>query len=518
MENFQTIKKKYLTVAIAASVVLGVCASVAVTSTLAVVLKRCGVNFFWAFYIPIALVLAAGFGGLFWLLLRPTDEKIAKKLDSEYGLNQKTQTMVEFAGVEGAMPALQREQANEALGEVAKKRVNLNWLWKFAFIPVLALAMLFVGIFVPAGKSLYDPPYDVTLIQEAELKKLIANVQASSLDDTVKTGETEILNSLLDTLHDAKQQSEMRAAVITAVAMTDSLIASSNSYLTVYKTFITSPAMTELSKAAVRGVIFYKSNSRITTFEAVQLQSLQATEAVRAAMEKWFNKVFLADYYTGRTSEEQGTPVPVETASANLSTYARQLTAVLGYSDLAAYMGGDGEEPSDAYCAALSEFAETLRNLSFKGDGRTAATYAADITAAGTSFINDCSIVLSSQSYACMMDEYIRNSLARIFGINVSDFGSNSNVAPERVDPDNEDDDPGNENPNEGYSPGGTKYGSDDMILNVDTALPEKYGKLLDDYNRKVKEFRTADCSEEMRIFIEQYFQLLYHGLDEDNN
>lgn len=517
-ENFDLIKKKYFKVAIIAGAVLGICCGVALTCVLAVILKRCAVNLHWAIYIPVALALSAGFAAAFFFILRPSDERIAKKLDRDFALNQKVQTMVEFRAAEGAMPALQREQTNEVLAEVANKRVDLKWLLKFLFIPVIALALLFAGIFVPAKKTtVYDPPYDVTAVQEAELKKLIANVQASALSDTVKTGETEILNSLLGTLHEAKQQSEMRAAVITAVAMTDSLIASSNSYLAIDGAFVTSPALKELSKAAVRGVIFYKGGARITTYEAVQSQSLVAAESIRTSLEKWNNNVFLKDYYTGRTSTEQGTPVSVETASESLLAYSRQLSTALSYSDLSAYAPKEDGGASDAYYAQLKAFSDKLFDLSFNGEGRTAVTYAADITAAGNSFASDCSVALEGQAYACMMDEYIRNSLARIFGMSVSDFGSNANVAPDSVEGDDDENNNG-DNTNPGFSSGGTKYGSDDMILNVDTALPEKYGNLLDDYNRKIKEFRTEDCSEEMAIFIEQYFQMLYHGLDEDKN
>lgn len=516
-ENFNRIKKKYVKIAIIAGIVLGVCCGVALTCVLAIILKRCAVNLMWAVYIPIALALSAGFSAAFYFILRPDDKRLAKKLDRDLNLNQKAQTMVEFRAAEGAMPALQREQADEILGEAAAKRPDLKWLLKFLFIPVIALALFFAGIFVPARKSAaIDPPYDVTLNQQAELKKLIANVQASNLDGTVKTAETEILNRLLLTLQDAKQQSEMRSAVITAVAMTDTLIASSNSYLAVDGVFKTS-TLKELSTAAVRGVIFYKRGSRITSFEAVTSQAAQAQETIRSSLETWVNSIFLADYYTGRTATEEGTPVPVETASGKLSEFSRALSGVLGFSDLSGYVPEEGGKSSDGYFAALTAFADKTLDLSFKSDGRTAATYAADVAALGAGYAEESSIALSAQSYACMMDEYIRNSLARIFGISVSEFGSNSHVAPDSVGSEG-DDDPNSGNTDPGYSGGGTKYGSDDLVLDVNTAKPEKYGKFLDEYRNKVKEFKTDECSEELSIFIEQYFQMLYHGLEEDKD
>ena len=513
-ENFSKIKRKYFIIAVIASVVLGVCCGVALTCTLAVIFKRCAVGFFWALYIPVAIVLSGGFAALFFFLLRPTDIKIAKKLDKDYSLNQKVQTMVEYAGVEGAMPALQREQTDEALGEVAKKRVDLSWLLKFLAIPVLALAMLFCGIFVPAVKSSGDRPFDITEGQEVELKKLIANVQASALDDGVKASEVEILNGLLDGLKKAQQQSVMKAAVISAVKMTDALIASANSYLKIHSALKTDENLSKLTTAVISGVIFYKDGTRITSYDGVKSRDKDAEEKIGQILQSW-NTKFLNDYFQDVDAQ---IVLTVSQAAEKLESYSGALQRGLRLEELSAYAPEEGETSSDALYAALAKFAATLDELSANSrDYNKSETYLARIESAGTAFVRDAGSAVHTQSYYCMMDEYIRNTLARIFNLSASEIGTNESVAPDKVE--------NNRDPNGGDGPnsdvGGTdKYGSDDLVLDVDSLKAEKYGKLLQKYEKIMNEFlsKPGEYSDEVEIYIRQYFQILYHGLEDEEN
>lgn len=234
-ENFQKIKKKYMTAAIIASVVLGVCCGIALTCALAVVFKRTAVQFHFALYIPVAVGLSLLFAALFFLLFRPRDKKIAKKLDRQYALGQKVQTMVECRASDAAMVLLQREQTENILGEVAKKRIDVSFLFKYLAIPVLAVAMIFVGIFVPAKKTTEaDPPFDITITQEAALRNLIKDVENSEFTEGVKLYTVEALNGLLEELKTTHSQSAMKAKVITVVRSVDATVAKNNSYLKIY--------------------------------------------------------------------------------------------------------------------------------------------------------------------------------------------------------------------------------------------------------------------------------------------
>ena len=153
-ENFSVVKKKFKIIAAIVGGIVGICLGLLVVGALLLALRLSGIELHWAIYLAIGLVTAALTGvGAFFVAL-PSDRKIAKKLDRDFALGEKVQTMVEYSAAENPskMVLLQREQADEALGSVAKKRINVKGLFKFAFIPVLAAAMFVGGIMTPLKK------------------------------------------------------------------------------------------------------------------------------------------------------------------------------------------------------------------------------------------------------------------------------------------------------------------------------------------------------------------------------
>ncbi len=74
----------------------------------------------------ICVGVAALIGLPLFFALRPSDEKIARRLDAEHGLNEKIQTMVEYGNREGEMVALQRADAAERLERLPAKKNHLQ--------------------------------------------------------------------------------------------------------------------------------------------------------------------------------------------------------------------------------------------------------------------------------------------------------------------------------------------------------------------------------------------------------
>lgn len=538
-ENFRKIKKKYLTVAIIASCILGACLGVALACTLAVVFKTCGVNVHWAVYIPVALVLAAGAGWLFFLILRPNDKRIAKKLDRDFALNQKVQTMVEFAQVEGEIPALQREQTNEALGAVAKKRVDLKWLLKFAFVPVIAAAMLFAGIFVPAKKSaVVDPPYDITPAHETALKNLIEDVKGSSLEIGLKSFTLVELDALLDGVREAGTVSVMKDAVISAVHNIDSLVGNANSYVKIDSVLRADELLATFSTAVVNSVVNYKNGASLTSMRQVREREADAEERIESVLTTW-KATYLADYAPREAGAESGTPLPVEEAAVKLKAFADALSAGLADSELVKkFAPQSGEEEVTARAAAEGDAhynnltalaAELTRHAISGGDGNDTMFYN-NTDGYLTGFITGGKVALATQSYNCMMDDYLRNALSRIFNISRAEFGSNADVAPAPT----EEESGGNkkEENNGGYGDGVHKFGSNDEILDPDSGEKKKYGDLVDPdnpdgdtyyskyYNRAMEYLNNPDkCPpKEVADYIRQYFAYLNNGIEEDKN
>lgn len=508
-ENFKSIKNKYMRIAIVASVAAGVSCGVIVAFALLLIFKLCGVNFHWALYLPIGIAAAGLSGFLFFLLFRPTDKKLAKKLDKDFGLNEKVQTMVEYANGAKATPAsdegvyadmlvMQREQTDAALGEVAKKKMDFSYLWKFVFIPVLAVALLFAGVFVPAKKTssgVYDPPYDITEGQETALLELINDVNSSSLTDTLKVSVVEVLNSLLEGVRSAQQQSVMRRAVISAVSIIDNIFASVNSCVKINNALKADPTVSPLVNAMVDGITFYqKRGSTISSFDLLTAREGEADKEIGDALDEW-RENFVIDF---------GNAAGVAQAHEQALAFAKALEDGIVRAEL-----GDGE---DALRDSFTGLVSAIRNISTEGSSLT--LYQGNLGSVCTEFTEACGAASSVQSYNCMMDEFLRARLATIFRINRSEFGGNEHVVPggsKTTDPDEI------VKPEPGYRPSNPVYGSDDIVLDPDSGEYVEYGRILNDYNAAVTErLQQGETGAEIAKYIRQYFNALYGGIKEE--
>lgn len=537
-ENFRKIKKKYTVAAIVAGCILGVCLGVALTCALAVVIKTTGVNLHWAIYIPIALVLSAGAGWLFYLILRPSDKRVAKKLDKDYSLNQKVQTMVEFAHVDGDLPALQREQTDEALKEVAKKRVDLKWLAKFAFVPVIAAAMLFAGIFVPAKKSSgeVDPGYSLTDLQKASIEALITDVENSSLTTELKAFTVLELTGLLDMLDKAEYQSVMETAVITAVHNIDAMVAESNSYLKIDGVFAENAVLKPFSQAVVDAVTDYKSrgSKRLSDMSIVEAYVQSSETRMPAVLGRW-KKSYLAEFAPKAEGSDTVTYLSVVQSAEKLQTFADAVK-----DGLERYSAASGEATvlfaaaeEDALYTVYDGVAEGVYGLIDEGVGGVysdSESYYNAIDAYFTGFTESDTVIdaLTGQSYSCMMDDFIRVRLATIFGWNTGIFGSNELVAPTPAEDENGGSNNDREETGGSRGPGDHIYGSDDKFLDPDSGESKKYGDYINPDNtaegtffQKYKGFAEAyansdSCPPDVAKFIKQYYLLLENGIKED--
>ena len=511
-KNFSLIKRKYFIACIVASAVLGACCGIIASCLLAVIFKTTGVNFHWALYIPIALAVCAGTGALWFFLLRPTDEKIAKRLDNDFALMEKTQTMVEFREATGAMEELQREQADGVLAEVSKKRADWSFMLKFLAIPVLAAALFFAGIFVPAKKSTQpeDPPFNITDSQKTALMNLINDVKASSLKVNLKDPTVEVLNGLLKGLEDEQPTNVMRTAVISSVKIIDGFFAKANTYGKISSVFTEHEELKTLAYALMNSATFYLQTGRtIRSFSQVTSNAENADQNIERILVN-FATAFSAEFAT--VEDENTLPIPIEQASAKLTAYAEFMNASLEASGCAPKEG----ETADGLYAALVKFASSLENCASATGGLTANAYYETIKGVLADFSSvegDAVHELSTQSYNCMMNEFIRNRLAEIFKLSTGDFGSSDAIV---TTPD-EGRDPGEDGfHGGGWGGGGLDIASNDLVLDTDydDGRQTEYGKVINRYEQFFNEMADAGyCSGELEEYIRKYFELLYKGV-----
>lgn len=503
-ENFSRFKKRFRIISIIVGAAAGICLGLLVVGAVLLALRLGGTELHWAIYLAIGLGVAALCGTGAYFIAMPSDRKIAKKLDRDFALGEKVQTMVEFSTVEepSKMVLLQREQTDEALGAVAKKRINVKGLLKFAFIPVLAAAMFLGGVLTPMAKNSdpgeVDPPYDITVTQRTALLSLIADVEGSALGDILKTPVLEVLNGLVEKLKGTTTQSVMKDAVISAVKLIDGLVAAENDYLAVYTAIAADELLKPLATATVEGVAFYKSGGTdLQSMDAVNVKYKEAPQAIYDLMCAW--SLDFTAQFEEMTQISQVTPV--------LSNFSQTMYAKLIVENKAPEIGQS--VLYDTYRTFISGFT----NLSGGADGLSFELFLVEVDGVVSDMVEGVTDELVVQSYNCMMDDYVRNSLARIFGLSRNEIGSNETVIPD-VGGEEEEDGPSHSG---GFGEGDINYGSDDLVLDPDTFEKVPYGELIDRYNAAIQErINAGDTPEELAKYIRKYFDALYGGIKEE--
>lgn len=475
-ENFKVVKNKYQRLAIISSVALGVFCGVIVACALLLAFKLSAISFAWYYY----LLIGVGVAGIcfvpFYFLMRPSDQKLAIKLDGEYNLNQKVQTMVEFANEQGALVTLQREQTDKALSVAAKSMPDLKGLLKFIFIPVVAIAVGVCSIVVPAKKeTVYLPGFTLSATQRLALLNLIDDVNESDMAEGLKTTTVATISNLIDTLEEVTLQSEMKKAVINSVKSVDLIISSANSYLPVYEAFKGNEYTKPFAISMVSCVAYYKNTvaTVIKSLDGVNAQIEVSQSVITATLAEW-QTTFKNSFYNKNDGGELTSIFTVSQMIEKVGSYSSAFKSGLQACTYSA---------EDSLIAAITAFADDMLTVNSSWG---AESYLNELNTKAGNFITPAvEDSLSTQTYNCLMDEFVRNRTAEIMGVKVSEIGDNDLVVPNVTD-DGDSGDGGTQGG--GYGGGDVNYASDDMVLDPDSGELVAYGTLMARYRAKIKE------------------------------
>ncbi len=159
---------------------------------------------------------------LLFLILLPNDKKVAVKLDKKLNLNQKVQTMVEYQNEDSFMISLQRQNTNSILSNISIKSLSMKFSAIFFVLIGLALSLCITAFAMPNQNEtpepgIVDPGYSMDDWTLLSLKQLVEYVEASNINESLKTKYVNELNGLIDTLEDTDKQSEMIETVKNAI-------------------------------------------------------------------------------------------------------------------------------------------------------------------------------------------------------------------------------------------------------------------------------------------------------------
>lgn len=481
-ENFERIKKKTLLNAVIKCAVCGVSFGIFAAGAALLTLKLIGIHLAFYYYVAIGVGVALLAGGLSFLIFKPNEKRLAKRLDEEYGLQEKLQTALAFSQTSGAVIDMQRRDADARLASLPNTGFSLSKtlpkIWQFILIVLLAVSIALTAFLVPAkyaqgassgGNGVQDTLFELKNEHIDGLEELIENVEDCEFGENLKASIVTLLNRLENNLFIAETMGEVGTLVNGTIDKIDSLITDSYSYVKI-STFLAAYDLYDFAWVLAEGVRNYRSY-RFIEYDEVKKYKEFCTEEIIEIVE----------------NEETGLPPVFKAIKENKKDGKSDNTPALIMT---------------ALMASKVSASDSLYQLFFN----LARALASDDGANETQFMFHLEDEIVHQAYFRTMRLYIINTLTTLFELPPC---SDPDFKPQKNGGDDEEN-------NDPTRPGG--YGDGEWKNNQEVYDPRtgQYGNYMDilkDYYALVDEMlRDPDLSEEHYKIIETYFEYLFNN------
>ncbi len=481
-KGFERFKTRLRTGALIKSLLFGLsCGAAAVAVYMAIVKSQT--------YAPeLVLCLAIGGGTLVitaliaFLILFPSEKRIAKKLDRDLELGEKVQTMLAFRGQESAMLSMQREDTEHRLREASVREVRYPHAWRNLIAPVVAGCLMTVAVMMPIAAvetppAVEEPDFEMTAWQETALLDLIEEVKASGMENIPKGATVAVLESLVEDLRIAGlKDSEMKQTVIGAIVAVNRIVNAANTG-------------DELQTALESGDI------RMVTELANAIGLISGVQAKQAISE-------------GREA------LRVDEVAQPVNTLTQALSAALSTAK-------EQVAETDAAYAALKAFENDLRGLEEKLPDYTRGWAQDQLDDIFKALTTDLTKALLQQHTNRKVGDTVITTLMTVFEITEDEIPSEENPQqrPGQEGDKSESDDDELKDSQGGIGGGELLFGSDDVIFDHEANAQVKYGEVLLDYYKTVSEKTlNGNPSPELEQFISDYFKTLFDGSNKESS
>lgn len=460
-KSFNKFKRRVRAQSIAVSALLGV--GVSAVGLAAVILAgKLGSNAVKPIFYLFAAVFAAALSLVLYFIFMPSDKRLAKRLDSLYGLDERVSTMVELRDDEGVFARLQREDADLRLGEKPIKSLKARQLVAGLLVFFISVGCIVGALIVPAkadgGESVideFDKQWIITAIGE-----LITTVENAYINENLRGDALAELNSLLDFVESSDYLSEMKTKAISTVLGINS-------------------ALVEANSAESLSVVFSESSNEAVKTLAKSLGELAGSGSKNAL-------ISLGESIAASGADD------------------RDFTA----DELDSYLAASGVHSGDTLYLLFKGLTSAVRDGSDIED---------EFSGAATAL--NAEVIVQNVNRSTM--RIVINKLCNLFGITEDDLtavdpdtdidigDSGTELPPD----DSEGEEPDKNIGTGGLGTGEVIYGSNDLVFDPDTNTHRPLGELLGDYFAKANEQITdGKASEELSDAAEEYFGALFDG------
>ena len=511
-EEFAKLKRKFMLAAIVKSIVVGVVCGLFAVGVILLSLKLSAISLNAGFYALIGIATAFVCGAGVFLIIKPTDYRVAKKLDSEYGLNERAQTALAYQGQDGDMVQFQREDTRAALSQLKMKKPTFRQIWQYVLVGIVSLALFVTAVAIPksiangqGGEDNPPPtweelPFEVSAFQIARIEDVIEDVNGFVLDDTLKQNVSDALVQLVEQLRLAKSNGEMQAAALNAIASVDNSCKAGCSYYKIGSS-LKNLGRNDLAKVIAVGAETYRNHTFANGKSVKDFYSnrIDITDEAMAESIEQFNSL-VGDAFIGESGTAQSMLNSIHLAII-LSNVSDSESLYLLINDLTISLN-----------SLLPQVAATAEEDEQQELTPEQIALLSKVQAVIQAFGYDVADVLAEQSFVFAVDKYISNAISDILELdNESVIGWNLSGQLGESSGEGGDDEKNNSG---GYGEGDTKYGSDDLVYDPDTGEYVPYGQLINKYYAIVNEMLlSGQFTEEQANVIRAYFEMLLSGI-----
>ena len=455
--------------------------------------------------LPIGIGAFLIFGFLAYLLLYSSDKSLAKRLDREFALHERVQTMLEHSGEETDMLRMQRDDAEAALSKINIRSFKPRRIWIYITALALGACITVAAFLVPNRRDVIiddDPPFALSDMQRAGLNELIARVEGSQMQDEYKELIAAELRALLSDLEEVTKMSAMRSELTESMAY-------------ILEVTCNSSSSAEILDALWKNGNFYLKHLAF----ALNTSDWEDDNPWGVYAEKMAE---YEDIFYAESVAEGEPPLDEDDMKAKLKgaldSSALNIPLALGSSGikeddalrLALKRLAAADEPNAKGYSALKDEISDLSYEQAKAElKKTLDAFSAEIFAA-----------LNTNKTNADVGEYTITKLSTLFLVPAPEFERpdfvkyGQTIDDSDVDGDKNDENGGTEGGGVGE---GSVFGSNDLVLDPITGKYVEYGTLLDKYYAVVFEkLQNGSYSDEQKKMIENYFALLYGGLKKE--
>jgi len=432
-----------------------------------------------ALCLPIGTGLAIVISLVTFLVLRPSEKKIAYRLDRDLHLGEKVQTMLAYQHEESDMLTLQREDTDAHLLNAPKRAVKSRYAWLNVIAPLMAAACLTVAIMTPIRAiepppEEPEPPFELSSWQEIALTELIQKVRSSDMEAGPKKDTVTELEVLLAALKVTDKEADMKLMVIAVISHLNTIVREHNS-ANLVSPYLKASAHEDLQDMAMA---------------LDMLSGLEVEKSLTAAREA----------------------LQVDEVAEPLQVYLEALNdLILKVSDVL--------PTDDAILSVLKHQQTSLSEIA-----KVLPEYTRDWAQKQISDIfEDTTEGMIDALYIQHTNKQVKDmavkSLMDIFKISEDELPEEekTQIPGEDEDPDESKKDEEEKGDQGAPGEGNILYGSDDVIFDPVTNTYVKYGEVINRYFAVVSDkLKEGQPPESLEQFISHYFATLYDGSEKE--